>query len=166
MVVNLPIIGPMPISDPQRINFNIDYNGDTFGGGVTLAGGYKNFFGSLDLNYTRSNIDVVDGKIKTLTVSPRLGILLNPTAIQGSLAFWMGAMYMDYKQTVTDDINLRELDPRLPSVDIDFEIDIKNKVNWNFLFGGQWEITKRWQVMAEGGVGNRRQIILGAFFRF
>ena len=37
---------------------------------------------------------------------------------------------------------------------------------WNFLFGGQWEITKRWQVMAEGGIGNRRQVILGAFFRF
>ena len=36
----------------------------------------------------------------------------------------------------------------------------------NFLFGGQWEITKRWQVMAEGGIGNRRQVILGAFFRF
>jgi hypothetical protein len=54
----------------------------------------------------------------------------------------------------------------LPSVNIDFEIDVKNEKHWNFLFGGQWEITKRWQVMAEGGVGNRQQIILGGFFRF
>ena len=29
--------------------------------------------------------------------------------------------------------------------------DIENEEPWNFIFGGQWEITKRWQVMAEGG---------------
>ena len=166
LIVDLPIIGPTPITDPKRIKFNIDYNGTTVGGGVTLAGGYKDFFGSLDVNYTQSNIDVVDGEIKTLTVSPRLGVLVDPAAIKGFFALWVGAMYMDYKQTVTDDINLNELDPRLPSVEIDFEIDVKNEEHWNFLFGGQWEITKRWQVMAEGGVGNRRQVILGAFFRF
>ena len=108
----------------------------------------------------------MDGEIKTLTVSPRIGVLVDPAAIKGSLALWVGAMYMDYKQTVTDEINLNELDPKLSSVEIDFEIDVKNEEHWNFLFGGQWEITKRWQVMAEGGVGNRRQVILGAFFRF
>jgi hypothetical protein len=166
LIVDLPIVGPTPITEPTSVNFNIDYNGTTFGGGTTLAGGYKQFFGSLDINYTLSNIDVVDGEIRTLTVSPRLGVLVNPSAIKGSLAFWVGAMYMDYKQTVTDDINLNELDPRLPSVEIDFELDIKNQEHWNFLFGGQWEITKRWQVMAEGGLGNRRHLILGAFFRF
>ncbi len=166
LIVDLPIIGPTPITDPKRIKFNIDYTGTTFGGGVTLAGGYKNFFGSLDVNYTQSDIDVVDGEIKVLTVSPRIGVLVDPAAIKGSLALWVGAMYMDYKQTVSDEINLNELDSRLPSVEIDFEIDVKNEEHWNFLFGGQWEITKRWQVMAEGGVGNRRQVILGAFFRF
>jgi hypothetical protein len=166
IIVDLPIIGPTPITDPKRIKFNIDYNGTTFGGGLTLAGGYKAFFGSLDVNYTQTNINIVDGEIKTLTVSPRIGVLVDPAAIKGSLALWVGAMYMDYKQTVTDEINLNELDPKLPSVEIDFEIDVKNEEHWNFLFGGQWEITKRWQVMAEGGLGNRRQVILGAFFRF
>ena len=166
LIVDLPIIGPTPITDPKTIKFNIDYNGTTFGGGVTLAGGYKDFFGSLDVNYTQSNINVVDGEIKVLTVSPRVGVLVDPAAIKGSLALWVGAMYMDYKQTVTDEINLNELDSRLPSVEIDFEIDVKNEERWNFLFGGQWEITQRWQVMAEGGLGNRRHVILGAFFRF
>ena len=166
LIVDLPIIGPTPITDPKRIKFNIDYNGTTFGGGVTLAGGYKDFFGSLDVNYTQTNINLVDGEIKTLTVSPRIGVLVDPAALKGSLALWVGAMYMDYKQTVTDDINLNEFDSRLPSVEIDFEIDVKNEEHWNFLFGGQWEITPRWQVMAEGGIGNRRQVILGAFFRF
>jgi hypothetical protein len=47
-----------------------------------------------------------------------------------------------------------------------YKIDVKNEKPWNFLFGGQWEITKRLQVMAEGGLGNRDQIIIGGFFRF
>ncbi len=166
ITVNVPGIGPVPIVDPATINFDIDYNGTTYGGGITLAGGYKDFFGSLDANYTYTNINLVDGDIKTLTISPRLGVLVDPSIIKGSLAFWIGAMYMDYKQTVTDSVNLKELDSRLPSADLDFEIDIKNEEHWNFLMGGQWEITKRWQITAEGGVGNRRQIVLGSSFRF
>ena len=47
-----------------------------------------------------------------------------------------------------------------------FKIDIENERHWNFLFGGQWEITKRRQFMAEGALGNREQIIVGGFFRF
>ena len=164
---SLPIPGLPPIFEPGKtIDLNIDYKGTTFGGGMTLAGGYKDFFASVDGNYTYSNVDLVDGDITTLTISPRVGLLVDSPAIKGSLAFWVGAMYMKYKQTVTDDINLNELDPRLPSVKINYKLDVKNDEPWNFIFGGQWEITKRWQVMAEGGVGDRKQLILGAFFRF
>ena len=133
---------------------------------MTLAGGYKHFFGSVDANYTYSNIDVVDGKVRVYTISPRLGMLIDSPAITGSLALWVGGMYMRYRQTVTDDINLKEVDPRLPSVNIDFKLDIKNEHPWNFLFGGQWEITKRVHLMAEGGVGDRRQVVAGLNFRF
>jgi hypothetical protein len=166
ITIDVPIIGEVPILDPNTISLDIDYSGTTYGGGITLAGGYKNFFGSLDANYTYTDINLVNGDIKTLTISPRVGILVDPSIIKGSFAFWIGAMYMDYKQTVTDSVNLKELDPRLPSVDLEFEIDIKNEEHWNFLMGGQWEITKRWQITAEGGVGNRRQIVLGSSFRF
>ena len=164
---NLPIPGLPPSFGPQgSIDLNIDYNGTTYGGGITLAGGYKNFFASLDGNYTYSNIDVVDSKIKVYTVSPRVGMLFNPESVPGSLALWVGAMYMRYRQTITDDINLQEFDDRLPSVEIDFELDVKNEKPWNFLFGTQWEIAKRWQATAEGGIGNRRQVITSLSFRF
>ncbi|UCD82015.1 MAG: hypothetical protein JSW26_11485 [Desulfobacterales bacterium] len=163
----LPPVGLPPIFEPnQTIDLNIDYNGYTFGGGVTLAGGYANFFGSLDANYTYSKVDVVDGRIDTVTVSPRLGLLVDPPEIKGSLALWIGAMYMYYKQTVTDDINLREVDPRLPPVELAFKLDVKNEQPWNFLLGGQWEITKRLQITVEGGVGERKQVITGISYRF
>ncbi len=164
---NLPPDGFPPIFLPEgSIDLNIDYNGTTFGGGLTLAGGYKHFFASVDANYTYSNIDVVDGKIRVYTVSPRVGLLIDPPGFPGSLALWVGGMYMRYRQTVTDDINLQEFDDRLPSVEIDFKIDIKNDDPWNFLFGGQWELTKRWHFTAEGGLGDRKQLVTGLFFRF
>ena len=163
----LPIPGLPPIFEPGKtIDLNVHYKGTTYGGGMTLAGGYKDFFASVDGNYTYSNIDLTDGDITTLTISPRVGLLVDSPEIKGSLAFWVGAMYMKYKQTITDDISLNELDPRLPSVKINYKLDVKNDEPWNFIFGGQWEITKRWQVTAEGGVGDRKQLILGAFFRF
>ena len=166
LTVDVPIIGPVPIFDPFTVPVNVDYDGVTYGGGFTLAGGYKRMFGSLDMNYTRSDINLTDGEVTTLTVSPRLGILIESSAIQGSGALWLGAMYMDYKETITDSINLREIDPALPAMTLDYEVKVENDKPWNFIFGGQWEITKRWQVMAEGGVGERKQLILGAFFRF
>jgi hypothetical protein len=163
----LPIPGLPPIFEPGKtIDLNVHYKGTTYGGGMTLAGGYKDFFASVDGNYTYSNIDLTDGDITTLTISPRVGLLVDSPEIKGSLAFWVGAMYMKYKQTITDDISLNELDPRLPSVKINYKLDVQNDEPWNFIFGGQWEITKRWQVTAEGGVGDRKQLILGAFFRF
>ena len=166
LTIDVPIIGPVPIFDPFTIPVDVDYDGVTYGGGITLAGGYKRVFGSVDMNYTRSDINLTDGEVTTLTISPRLGILFESLPIKGSGALWVGAMYMDYKETISDSINLRQIDPELPSLTIDYEVKIKNKEKLNFIFGGQWEITKRWQVMAEGGVGERKQIILGAFFRF
>ena len=166
--VNVPAIsiGNIPITDPINASLNVDYHGTTYGGGMTLGGGYKNFFATVDGNYTYSNIDVADSEIETYTITPRLGLLVDSAVIPGSLALWVGAMYMHYRQTVTDSINVNTVIPGFPSVEIDFDIDIKNEQPWNFLFGGQWEITKRWQFMAEGSIGNRKHVITGLFFRF
>jgi hypothetical protein len=166
--INVPAIsiGNTPITDSINASLNVDYHGTTYGGGMTLGGGYKNFFATVDGNYTYSNIDVANSKIEVYTISPRLGMLVDSNAIEGSMALWVGAMYMNYRQTVTDSINLNTLIPGFPAVELDFDIDIKNEQPWNFLFGGQWEITKRWQFMAEGGIGNRKHVITGLFFRF
>ena len=164
---NLPVPGPPPVVEPNRtINLNMDYNGITFGGGFTLAAGYQNFFGSLDTNYTYSTVDIVDGRIDTITVSPRLGLIMDPPDIKGSIALWIGAMYMHYKQTVTGDANLKEFDPQLPPVELAFKLDVENDYPWNFLLGGQWEVTKRLQFMVEGGVGDRGQLVTGISYRF
>ncbi len=47
--------------------FNLDYKGNSYGAGFTLAGGYNQFFGTFDLNYTKTNLDILDGDIKSLS---------------------------------------------------------------------------------------------------
>ncbi|EAB8791596.1 hypothetical protein YG57_26285, partial [Salmonella enterica subsp. enterica] len=53
--------------------FDLDFEGKTYGAGVTFAGAYEQFFGTVDVNYTKTNLDILDGDIKALVVSPRVG---------------------------------------------------------------------------------------------
>ncbi len=53
--------------------FNLDYKGNSYGAGFTLAGGYNQFFGTFDLNYTKTDLDILDGDIKALVITPRVG---------------------------------------------------------------------------------------------
>ncbi len=45
-----------------------------FGGGVTLAGGYKKFFTVLDMNYTYTKFDFSNDYTHTFVISPRVGV--------------------------------------------------------------------------------------------
>ncbi|SUC02814.1 Uncharacterised protein [Proteus penneri] len=62
---------PFPVAQNEK--FNLDFKGNTYGAGFTLAGGYNQFFGTFDLNYTKTNLDILDGDIKALVISPRVG---------------------------------------------------------------------------------------------
>ena len=53
----------------QDIDFKLDFKGTTWGAGFTLAGGYGNWFGLVDTNYTRTDFDILDGSISAVTVS-------------------------------------------------------------------------------------------------
>jgi len=56
--------------------------------------------------------------------------------------------------------------PGLVGDRLDYEIRVRPENRWNFLLGGQWEIQDRWQVIMEGGLGQRTQMMAGAAFRF
>lgn len=45
--------------------FVLDFEGKTYGGGAVLA--------TLDANYTRTNLDILDGDISALVITPRIG---------------------------------------------------------------------------------------------
>jgi hypothetical protein len=53
-----------------------------------------------------------------------------------------------------------------PSSSSNFKADAKPEQKWNFVFGGSWEFNPRWNFVAEAGIGERKQLILGGMFRF
>lgn len=84
----------------QDVDFTLDFKGTTWGTGITLAGGYENWFALVDTNYTRTDFDILDGKISALTVSPRVGYRFNFQGPAGPshLSLWVGSMYQNVQQ--------------------------------------------------------------------
>lgn len=72
----------------QDIDFTLDFKGTTWGTGFTLAGGYGNWFGLVDTNYTRTDFDILDGRSPSrrasATASVFRGSTGRPTSACGS----------------------------------------------------------------------------------
>ena len=50
---------------------------------------------------------------------------------------------------------------------LSFLISQRNKDRWNYLMGFNWDMNKRWSVMAEGGFGGSRESFIGGVtYRF
>ena len=168
-----PAVG---FSNGRVVKSAVDYNRFSYGGGMTLAGGWKAFFLTLDANYTTGNIvstekgQIGEDPIETLTFAPRLGMLVSPGGKLGTGALWIGGMFLTATSEIRDKIDLsqRRLLARLVGKDsLDFSIHVEPKDQWNLLIGGNWEFNKRWSVTAEvGGVLDRFQVMSAVMFRF
>jgi hypothetical protein len=91
----------LPGGPSQPIESTGDLEGPTYGGGATLAGGYKWFFASADFNITRSELDELSVFIAKL-YSVRLGWngKLGLTPVRA----YTGAEYWDTKRTISGSI--------------------------------------------------------------
>ncbi|PLL66240.1 hypothetical protein CWN76_28960, partial [Klebsiella quasipneumoniae] len=148
----------------------------TWGAGFTLAGGYGNWFGLVDTNYTRTDFDILDGSISAVTVSPRVGYRFSFQGIDGPshLSLWVGSMYQDVQQEFKGDLaDLHmppELQPLIAAVNKDGEgkFDVKQKLTspWNMLIGAQYEVTKNFNVLTEFGFNDRNSFFVSGEYRF
>jgi hypothetical protein len=160
----------------QDIDFALDFEGRTWGTGFTLAGGYKNWFTLVDTNYTRTEFDILDGKISAVTVSPRVGYRFEMPGISGPshLSIWVGAMYQnvdqEFKGNLSDLHMPPELQPLISSVNVDDQgrFDVKQHLSspWNTLIGAQYEITKNFNLLTEIGFNERNSFFLAGEYRF
>jgi hypothetical protein len=142
----------------------VSYSRAMYGGGATLAGGYKAYFLTLDANYTTGAVQTDNGQIGnheiySITFTPRAGAIFSSGA-WGEGSVWVGGMYMDFAQEVRDSLDGRNRD-------VDFSVRIKAKDPWNVLLGGNWQLNKRWSICVElGGILDRFQTTGAAMFRF
>ena len=142
--------------------FKVDYNGIVYGGGMTLAAGYKNFFASVTGNYTWADVDLQGGarlalndanNIGTLVITPKVGWLFDQGAV------WVGAFYQSTEHTQYGSFN-STMGP------INFNATVKDANPWDFIMGGEYKITNHWILTGEVGLGGREQVLVGTTYRF
>jgi hypothetical protein len=87
---------------------------------------------------------------------------------RGTVAVFMGATYLRAEVDITGTVDLDT--PGGPNGDVTtlaFHISQRNKDRWNYLLRFNWDMNKRWSVMAEAGFGGSRENFIGGVtYRF
>ncbi|PHM71769.1 hypothetical protein [Xenorhabdus sp. KJ12.1] len=159
--------------------FELSFKGKTYGGGATFAGGYNQFFATLDANYTRTNLDILDGDISAFVVTPRVGyeFVFNPLIPEkgnSKVQVWVGAMYQDITQRFKGDVSKLNLPSEIDSLfnmlksssDINFDVKQHLAHKWNNTVGARFEVTRNFNLLSEVGFGNRNSFYISGEFRF
>lgn len=159
----------------EVVESEVDYQRFSYGGGLTLAAGYKAWFLTLDGNWTtgdlvsKDNGQIGDKPIRSLTITPRFGTLLSSGRL-GTGSLWVGGMYLLATSEITGmaDLSERPLLANLVGKDaLGYSVRVEPKENWNLLIGGNWQIDKRWSLTAEiGGILDRFHAIGAVMWRF
>ncbi len=147
------VFGPQAMMVP----FRQSYDGDILGLGFTLAAAHQQYFITLDLNYSETDIEISDDDAKATVISPRLGWTGSYRAWHGSL--WLGAMYQDLKQTL-------EVDSDFNGSRVQAVIEQEAEQPWNTILGANWVINPHFWLALEGGFGKREQWIGSLGYRF
>jgi hypothetical protein len=146
---------PLPFT-----RLTIEYDGEVYGGGVVLAAGTERLFGSLTAIATNTSLSGdFDSSADALVLTPRFGLHNR----RGSL--YVGAMYQEATEEHKGTIGL-PLVPGLPPIPVAFEVELRQKDDWNWLAGGTLALGEHWTLQAEGGFGDRDHVDIELGYRF
>jgi hypothetical protein len=172
-------------------SFTLDYEGSVYGIGTVLAAGKGRYWGTIDYNFTRANLDISTSEIDTHTVTPRVGVKGEAGGIKGSL--WIGSMFqrtderqlgslgfpstnqtLDFSSLVVDPgtgtpmlpPETLEADVNAGDISASYDVVLEQEKEWNFLIGGSAQFSEQIHVSVEGGFGNRQQVMGNLTFRF
>jgi hypothetical protein len=150
---------------PQGVNlpplFTLPYNGPVYGGGVTLAAGYNQFFASVDANYTESDLDIGDSTIEAFVISPRVGITGELGGLNGSL--YVGAMYQDVDENQNGPASISLGGQSVP---VHYEVISQAEDEWNYLVGANLKAGENWNYGIEVGFSKRTHVMATINYRF
>jgi len=140
------------------------YQGSNVGIGINLAMGWDRFFVTIPMTYVWSDVDLVDTTIEALNISPRIGVT-GDVGEMGVIAAFVGATYLDAQIDLTGSFSFDTSGvPGLgDETTLDFKLNQRNKDKWNYVVGANWDVSKRWSVMVEAGVGGSRENLMTGF---
>jgi hypothetical protein len=140
--VDVPRPGPLPGNRQTTIKAKTQLEGFVGGGGLTLAGGYREFFAMLDVNYTQTELGF-DDRFRALIVSARVG--WNGKVGPIPLRLWGGAAYWDTVNTAKGTVDIPDVGS------LRFEADQGPKHPWNAVIGVSAAVHRRLELFAEYG---------------
>jgi hypothetical protein len=153
-----PVLCRVPGNDCSvDTKFVLDYKANVKGYGTTIAGGYKDFFGMIDFNWTTADLDISLTDAKAKVISSRIGWNGKIGGFTGVL--WVGVMYQDISQTLDLPLDIGE-DTLLVS------IEQSTQEAYNYVIGGNWDINRSFSILAEIGMGKRSSQMLSFTYRF
>ncbi len=140
---------PVPMS-----NLTVEYQGTVYGAGGVLAGGWDDWFVTVEYNYTRTHLDVATSSVKAWVAMPVIGYRVRGGAI------WVGGMYQDTQEH-------HEGTFELPYVgEVPFNVDLTQKTSWSYLVGGTAAFGEHWLMILQGGFGPRNLAQVTMEYRF
>lgn len=167
------------LGNMDGIDFVLKFKGTTYGLGTTFVGGVGNWFGLLDLNYTRTQLNIIDGNIKAFTLAPRIGYRFTLPAVeaiklpQSKFSLWVGTMYQNVDQNFHGKLSKLSFSPNLQKImklvntpDATFNVKQKMESPWNMLAGFRWEITPSFNIVTEAGFIKRNSFFAALEYRF
>jgi hypothetical protein len=143
-------------------SFALPYSGPVYGGGVTLAAGYNQFFASVDANYTEADLDIGDSSIEAFVISPRVGITGELGGLNGSL--YVGAMYQDVDENQNGTVPFPI--PGVGPVPVGFDVISQAEDEWNYLVGANLKAGESWHYGIEVGFSERTHVMATLNYRF
>jgi hypothetical protein len=165
----IPSLRPDFCDQSVPITAEPEYDGTNVGVGIVLAGGWKHYFVAIPLTYVYSDLSNLKDNITTFNAEILLGRTFKMKHPERQFELFIGGNYLDATQEIKNSIilPLSDTDPSLPDVEIFYEIHEVNKDKWNYIFGGNFQINRRWDLAFQVGFGGSRdQGTLTATYRW
>jgi hypothetical protein len=145
-----------------------EYTGSNISIGFNLAMGWDRFFVTLPVTYVVTELNILDDNIKTLQISPRIGIS-SDAGNWGTMATFIGVTYLNADLDVAGRISfdLTGVPGINDTVDLDYLINQENADKINYVIGFNWDVSKSWSFHSEAGFGGSREgFITSMTYRF
>ncbi len=164
--IDLGVLGlPLPV---DVNSLTVDYDGDVFGGGVTLAVGGERWFASLTGTITDTDLSGdFESSVEARTLQPRLGLRFGDHT-----EVWVGGYFIDAEETHSGTITL-DLGPFFPlpppltsPLDLDFDVDLSQAEEFNPSIGLHVMFSDAWEATVEVGAGDRSTVLAHVAYRF
>ena len=145
----------LEISGVQADNITIstEITGPMVGGGFTLAGGYKNFFATVNGMYIYQFVQEANIAVSAMALTPLVGVRF-PKIVN----FVVGGQYQVYDSNVSGSINLE-------GETLNYEVELK-ATQWNWLVGLQRDFSNHWNGSIMVGFEPRPQTTIVLGYRF